>query len=324
MHTAFTELVGIEIPVQSSPMGGIATPQLAAAVAKAGGLGMIPGQEVPPGVLAAMLDTRPLAVPGAYGVGFLVPYLDRAALAAAASRVSVIDFFFGEPERELVDEVHSYGALASWQAGSLREAAAAERAGCDFVVVQGNEAGGRMRANAPLAELLPLVVANVRIPVVAGGGIGTGEDAAWALRLGAAGVRIGTILAVAEESAAHPAFRAGLVAAAPDETVITGKFAADWPAAPQARVLRSALEAAERFEGAVVAQVTAPGGAVVPVPRFAITPPTSSARGTVEAMAAYAGRSVGAITAVRPAAAILREFRASLELAMTPTLATAS
>ena len=313
LKTSFTTLIGIELPLQNSPMGGVATPLLAAAVARAGGLGMIPGQMIPPAVLAGILDQQPRDLPGAFGVGFLVPFTDKAAVEVAASRVRVIDFFFGDPDRELVAIAHRGGALASWQVGSVAEAKAAEVAGVDFVVVQGSEAGGRQRATGSLLGLIRQVVREVSLPVVAAGGIGTRDDAARALEAGASGFRIGTRFVAAEESGAHSVFVDQLIASTSADTVVTSRFAANWPASPESRVLRRSLEAAESFVGEIVAHVTVPGGQVIPVPRFGLVPPLKNATGFLHGMPMYAGTGVDSVTRVQPAADIIAELTADLD-----------
>src|SRR5262244_1238589 len=67
------------------------------------------------------------------------------AVAAAAARAQIVDFFWADPDPALVELAHRGGALACWQVGSLDEAKAAADAGCDVVVVQGIEAGGHIR-----------------------------------------------------------------------------------------------------------------------------------------------------------------------------------
>jgi nitronate monooxygenase len=203
---------------------------------------------------------------GPIGVSFLVPFLDRAAVAAAARNADVVEFFWAEPEPDLVALAKREGALAAWQTGSAAEARAAERAGCDFVVVQGVEAGGHVRGSQPLGEVLAEALDVLDIPAVAAGGIGTAEQAAWALRSGAAAVRAGTRFVAAAESAAHPAYVAALIAATREETVLTEAFGADWPDAPH-RVLRVALEAAERLRSEVVARL-----GEEEIPRFSSMP----------------------------------------------------
>src|SRR3954470_5693600 len=97
--TTITELFGCRHPLQQAGMGGVATPDLAIAVAAAGGLGMLSGTggQVE---LATQLDVVPAE--SAIGVNFLVPFLDRAAMEYAASRSRFVEFFWGPPDEDVV------------------------------------------------------------------------------------------------------------------------------------------------------------------------------------------------------------------------------
>jgi NAD(P)H-dependent flavin oxidoreductase YrpB (nitropropane dioxygenase family) len=64
------------------------------------------------------------------------PPLDVKCIEIAACSAKVVEIFYGEPERRLVEMVHAGGALACWQLGSREEAIAAAGAGCDFVIAQ--------------------------------------------------------------------------------------------------------------------------------------------------------------------------------------------
>jgi nitronate monooxygenase len=306
LATRFTSLVGCRVPLQQAGMGGVAMPPLVLAVAEAGGLGMLGGVMLPPLVLAGMLDDLAARIRGAFGVSFLMPFLDRDAVPIAATRARVVEFFYGEPEAALVEAVHAGGALACWQVGSLGEAVAADRAGCDLVVAQGTEAGGHVRGRVGLLPLLNAVLDAVDVPVVAAGGIGTARDVAAALAAGAAGVRVGTRFVAAAECDTHPEYVAALVAARAEDTVLTERFDAMWPNAPH-RVLRSAVAAAETFAGEVVGEIEL-GGSRQPLPRFAAACPTRTTTGTIGAMALYAGESVGAVRCTMPAADIVHEL----------------
>src|SRR5438874_8162719 len=101
----------------------------------------------------------------------------------------------------------------------------------------------------PINDVLEVV----DVPVLAAGGIGTGRAMAAALAAGADGVRVGTRFVAAAEFPGHPVYTDGLVRAAAQDTVYTQRFAIGFPNAPH-RVLRSSLEAAEAFEGEVVAE----------------------------------------------------------------------
>ena len=287
-------------------MGGVAMPPLVLAVAEAGGLGMLGGVMLPPPVLAGMLDDLAARTRGTFGVSFLMPFLDRDAVPIAAARARVVEFFYGEPEVGLVETVHAGGALACWQVGSLGEAVAAARAGCDLVVAQGTEAGGHVRGRVGLLPLLNAVLDAVDVPVIAAGGIGTARDVAAALAAGAAGVRVGTRFVAAPECDAHPEYVAALVAAGAEDTVLTERFSVMWPDAPH-RVLRSAVAAAETCPDDVVGEMEL-GGSRQPLPRFAVACPTRTTTGTIAAMALYAGESVGAVRGVMPAADIVHEL----------------
>jgi NAD(P)H-dependent flavin oxidoreductase YrpB (nitropropane dioxygenase family) len=307
MRTAFTDLVGCTVPIQLASMPGTATPALAAAVADAGGLGMIGAPMLPPELLAQTLTALRADTRGVFGVNFLMPFLaERAVVAVAAAGARVVEFFYGDPDASLVEIVHAGGALASWQVGSQREAIAAAAAGCDMIVAQGCEAGGHVRGTVGLLPLLAQVVDAVTVPVIAAGGIATAHGVAAVLAAGAAAVRVGTRFATALESGAHPDYVARLLAAASEDTVLTEAFSEMWPNAPH-RVLRSCIEAAEQLKEPLVGEIDW-AGETMPIPRFGVFSPTVDTRGHIECMALYAGQSVGAVTRREPAAEIVRDL----------------
>ncbi|RIL06137.1 MAG: nitronate monooxygenase [Proteobacteria bacterium] len=304
--TSFTTLVGIGAPVQLAAMPGITTPALVAAVADAGGLGMLGAAMLAPAALDAALGELAERTRGAVGVNFLMPFLDPAALDVAARRARVVELFYAEPDAALVRRARAHGAVVGWQVGSLREALAAERAGCDYVVAQGAEAGGHVRGETSLLPLLSQVLGALRVPVVAAGGIATARSLAAVLACGCGAARVGTRFVAAAESGAHPAYVAALLAASAADTCLTQAFSHGWPDAPH-RVLRSAIAAAEACSESVVGEL-AIGGEGMPVERFSPVPPTIDTTGRVEAMALYAGESVGDVERVAPAAAIVAEL----------------
>src|SRR5436190_1878292 len=135
-------------------MGGVSTPELAIAVTNAGALGMVGAVMVPAELLARQLEEASARTVGPIGVNFLMPFLDRDAVEAAAGRCRVVEFFYDDPDASLIEVVHAGGALACWQVGSADEAVAAADAGCDLVVAQGVEAGGHVRGTTALLPLL--------------------------------------------------------------------------------------------------------------------------------------------------------------------------
>jgi nitronate monooxygenase len=313
LNTRFTELVGCSVPIQQAGMGGgLATPQLAAAVANAGGLGLVSvyGESYTPDVVARVLDSARELTDGTIGANFLIgtrPIEDEC-VAAAASRVRVVDFFWGEPDPAQIQIVHDAGALACWQVGSREEALAAVDAGCDFIIAQCIEAGGHVRGRIGTLALLDQVLDAVDVPVLAGGGIGTGRALAAVLAAGAEGARVGTRFLAAEEGSAHPQYVQALIGAEAQDTVYSEAFSVGWPDAPH-RALRSSIEAAEAYPGDVVGEYVNPfTGERYPMQRLSPHDIHDGVKGAIEAMPHWAGESVGGVKELQPVAEIIREL----------------
>jgi NAD(P)H-dependent flavin oxidoreductase YrpB (nitropropane dioxygenase family) len=130
-----------------------------------------------------------------------------------------------------------------------------------------------------------------------------------ALALGADAVRVGTRFLAAAEADAHPRYVDALVAAGPDDTVVTQTFSVGWPDAPH-RVLGSAVAAALADGPDPVGRMTLADGRQAELRRCGTTPPTTATTGQIEAMALYAGRGVGAVAGRTTAAAIVEELGA--------------
>jgi nitronate monooxygenase len=314
METAFTELVGCRHPLQQAAMVGAAVPELVGAVAGAGALGML-GEFDVEAAADRMTRALDLAGGGAVGMGFFGQWVDGDldTFEAAAARLRVVEVFWTDPDAALVQRARRAGpALVAWQVGSVDGALAAADAGCDFVIVQGVEAGGHVRGTTPRQELVDSALARgVSIPVVAAGGITTAEHVQAAINAGAAAVRVGTRFVATNESGAHPAYLAALLSArSAQDTILTTAFGGGWPDAPH-RVLRSAVAAAEAFDGDVVAHSVA-NGQHRPVARFSSETPTRDMEGNVAAMALYAGEGVGDVHEVSPAAEVVAYLVAKL------------
>jgi NAD(P)H-dependent flavin oxidoreductase YrpB (nitropropane dioxygenase family) len=229
-------------------------------------------------------------VPHGCGVGFLAPFVDSPVDVAEAARHSrIVEFFYGPPNPALVGCAHDGGALVGWQVGSAQEAAAAQAAGCDYVIAQGTEAGGHVRGRQPLDSVLADVLARVSVPVVAAGGISSPERVAGLIAAGADAVRIGTAFLACPEARTHPEYLASLLEATGDDTVLTDWFNDGWPNAPH-RVLRGALDAAQRSGWR------------------AVKPPTRDDTRPAADMAQYAGTGVGAIRTRESAHDVLRHL----------------
>lgn len=311
IRTRLTDLVGCTAPIQQAPMGTVSSMELAVAVAQAGGIGSINTLSVSRETLRRRLDAMCEQTDGALAVSFLTNDIDTDAVAEAASRVRVIDFFWADPRPDVIDVAHRGGALVNWQVGSVEEAKAAVEAGADIVCAQGVEAGGHCRGDTSLLPLLCGVLDAVDVPVLAAGGIADARGVAAVLAAGASGVRMGTRFIATDESAAHPDYVTAILAAGANSTCITDAFN-DCPlcaSAPRARVLVSAMDAVEAVEVDVVGTIQDVDGDA-PIPRRSWIPPTRNVTGQIEAMCMYAGESVALVNTVVPARQLVRSLAA--------------
>ncbi|HKF91762.1 MAG TPA: nitronate monooxygenase [Acidimicrobiia bacterium] len=311
LTTRFTDRVGCKLPIQQAGMGGVAGPDLAVAVSAAGGLGTVALHMMPAPMVAETLDAMSLRTTAPLAFNVLVPFVDREAVAAASSRCRLVEFFYDDPDADLVRIAHEGGALAAWQIGSRAEAEAARDAECDIVIVQGVEAGGHVRGSVGLLALLPEVLDSVEVPVVAAGGIGSARAAAAALAAGADAVRVGTRFVATQEADTHPDYADALVRARAEDTVLTEAFSVMWPDAPH-RVLRSCVDKAEALDDDAVGEIEI-GGTTMPVPRLSVLAPTRATSGSVDAMALYAGQSVTDVAGVVPARDVVIEITTGAE-----------
>ena len=154
--------------------------------------------------------------------------------------------------------------------------------------------------------LLSEVLDKANVPVIAAGGIGTAKDVAEVIRAGASAARVGTRFLAAKESGAHPKYLQALINAGAEDTVLTETFSVGWPHAHH-RVLKSCVAEVNSFEGEIVGERDL-AGVKKPVPKGSIALPTINTTGRIEAMALYAGESVGAVKTVKSAADILNEL----------------
>jgi nitronate monooxygenase len=155
-----------------------------------------------------------------------------------------------------------------------------------------------------LCEVLDTVP---EVPVLAAGGIGTGRAIAAVLAAGADGVRVGTRFVASEEASVHPIYTDALIAARAEDSIYGGTFHVGWPEAPHG-ALRAAIAAAQAHEGEVVAKVMNLDGTERVVRRFSAAVADRSATGHIQAMALYAGQSVGTVKRVAPAREVIQEL----------------
>jgi len=225
--------------------GGDAPAELAAAVSEAGGLGMIGGTTIG-GVdwlveqirIARELTDRP------FGVGFISHFPQTSLLmeAALAAGVRIVAHSFADPA-PFMPAARAAGARVLCQVRTVADAQRAAAAGVDVVTAQGTEAGGHT-GHVSTLPLVPRVVDAVApTPVIAAGGIADGRGIAAALMLGAEGVWLGTRFLTTSESGVSDRYKARVIEATGDDTVLTDVFdivaGRPWPEGVSGRAIRN-------------------------------------------------------------------------------------
>lgn len=160
------------------------------------------------------------------------PFDDALADAVAPFRPAVVSFHFGLPSAALLARVRAWGSRIVSSATTVDEARWLEAQGVDAIVVQGIEAGGHrghflhddLTHHQPTFTLLPQVLAAVRVPVIAAGGITDAAAVARALALGATAVQVGTSYLRTDEATTSAVHRAALAGDAPVATELTTLF----------------------------------------------------------------------------------------------------
>ncbi len=311
--TRFTRLFDLEVPLVQAPMGGVAGPQLVAAVADSGALGVLPIWYLPVADAVAVIRATQAETAKPFAVNVRADLVQLEHIAAALEAgVPVVHLFWGDPAPSM-GPIRERGArmmATVWDRDSTRRAL---DAGAAALLAQGVEAGGHVIGTTPLAELVAMVRELAGdVPVAAAGGLADAGDVARVLAHGADAAALGTRFAATVESAAHDAYKQALIETGGDATVRSTCFDDMWPDAPHRTLQNSTFrmwDAAGRpapgsrpGEGDVIFR--GPHGQ--PVTRYSMALPTGDMTGDVEAGALYAGSAVGRIADLPAVADLVR------------------
>lgn len=203
------ELFGIDHPIIQGGMVWCSGWRLAAAVSNAGGLGLLGAGSMHPETLIEHIGKMKNATGKPWGINvpLMYPEIDRLMDIIIEQEVKIVFTSAGSPKKYTA-RLHEAGIKVAHVVSSSMFARKCEEAGVDAVVAEGFEAGGHNgREETTTMALIPAVRQATTLPLIAAGGIGCGQAMLAAMALGAEGVQIGTLFALAKESSASEAFK---------------------------------------------------------------------------------------------------------------------
>ncbi|SJZ47764.1 enoyl-[acyl-carrier protein] reductase II [Pilibacter termitis] len=223
MKTKITEILNIDYPIFQGGMAWIADADLAGAVSRAGGLGIIGGGNAPKEVVVEQIRKIKATTDKPFGVNIMLlsPFVDDIVDAVIEEGVKVVTTGAGNPSKYM-ERFKEANIKVMPVVPSVALAKRMEKIGADALIVEGMEAGGHIGKLTTMA-LLPQVVDAVEIPVVAAGGIGDGRGVAAAFMLGAEAVQLGTRFLVAKENNVHQNYKDKILAARDIDAIVTSQ-----------------------------------------------------------------------------------------------------
>jgi enoyl-[acyl-carrier protein] reductase II len=219
-----TRLLGAEVPIANSPMGFVAKPDLIAAVANAGGIGLVPGSI---GIAGAQEDIKRVRdlTDRPVGVNLPIAFVRDASIAdmLVDEGIPFVTTSAGSP-MAYTPILKDAGMKVLHVVTSYDTASEAVDAGVDGFVVEGIEGAGlKGQAEVAASVLLPLLARRIGLPMIAAGGIADGMSMASAFMLGAEGVQMGTRMLASVEANVHDGLKQAILGASETDTVLVNR-----------------------------------------------------------------------------------------------------
>ena len=222
MKNRICELFGIEKPIIQGGMVWCSGWRLAAAVSNAGGLGLLGAGSMHPETLVEHIRKMKEATTRPWGINvpLMYPEIDRLIQLIIDEGVKLVFTSAGSPKK-YTSRFHAAGIKVAHVVSSSKFARKCEEAGVDAIVAEGFEAGGHNgREETTTLTLIPQVRQATTLPLIAAGGIASGQALLATQVLGAEGVQIGTLFALTEESSAAQAFKERCIALEEGDTML--------------------------------------------------------------------------------------------------------
>ena len=225
MFNSITQLLEIRYPIIQAGMVWASGWRLASAVSNAGGLGLLGAGSMYPEVLREHIQKCKKATNKPFGVNvpLLYPDIDKLMEIIVEEKVSIVFTAAGNPKL-WTEHLKSHGCTVVHVVSSVKFALKAQDCGVDAIVAEGFEAGGHNgREETTTMTLIPLVKKAIQIPLIAAGGICTGESMLAAMALGAEGVQVGSRFVATPEASSHSNFKEEILKAEQGATILTLK-----------------------------------------------------------------------------------------------------
>jgi len=310
-----TEFLGSKVAIMGGAMSWVSERNLVAALSNSGAFGVIACGSMSPELLAKEIAATQALTKRPFGVNLITmhPQLDELAQVCLDAKVSHVVLAGGLPKGTTIKALKDGGAKVICFAPALVIAKKLIRSGVGALVIEGMEAGGHIGpvATSVLAqEILPHVT---EVPVFVAGGIGRGEAIVEYLRMGAAGVQLGTRFVCAEESIAHANFKQLFIRSNARNAMPSVQLDPDFPVIPVRAIENKATEAFNRFQMETIARHRSgeldKNEAQLAIEHFwAGALRKAVIDGDVENGSVMAGQSVGMVTTIQPMQAIVDEL----------------
>ncbi|MBT4522546.1 MAG: hypothetical protein HOC23_21325 [Halieaceae bacterium] len=225
IRTPICDTLGIEHPIILGGMMGISDGILTAAVSNAGGLGTLSSATFGvDGTREQMTKLNELTdKPYSVNLPLFHPMVPDLIKLLPEYNVKIVTTSAGNPAK-YVGILKEMGIYVIHVVSSVRTALKAEDAGVDAIVAEGSDSGGKVaRDEVPTISLIPQVIEQVNIPVIAAGGMATGRGLLASLAMGAQAVQLGTRFIASDEAPVHQNWKQVLIDSGDSATAIACK-----------------------------------------------------------------------------------------------------
>jgi enoyl-[acyl-carrier protein] reductase II len=223
LNTEICDLFDIKYPILQGGMAWVATGELASAVSKAGGLGIIGAGNAPKDVIKEEIRKVKEVTDNNFAVNVMLlsPFVDDIVDLVIEENVPVVTTGAGNPGK-YIDRFKKNNIKVVPVVSSVALAKRLVRTGVDAVIAEGTEAGGHI-GDLTTMSMVPQLADAIDVPIIAAGGVADGRGFAAALSLGASGVQMGTRFVCSTESIAHDKYKEAIRSARDRDAVVTGR-----------------------------------------------------------------------------------------------------